>query len=191
MHLQPELESKRIEKAQARKFLYVLLAMSSVVWALLILNRLHPSPSVRLILLASLVPYGYLFYRLAGWVRKIKSILPAEMELKRVAIAKSHNRFLLTLISAVGAGLMLVLVLIGPHQKFIIWIAILITPLTLGWGVYYVIQRDNELCRKLGYICPFCNKPLYEPHANTYLTGLCPKCKTNILPDRPSITLQL
>jgi hypothetical protein len=42
------------------------------------------------------------------------------------------------------------------------------------------------MCRRLGYVCPLCHKPLYEPGAATYLTGACPKCKKNILSEMPA-----
>lgn len=180
--LHPELESKRIEKAQTRKLLYQLIATSLILWALLIFHRLHPSPSLRWIMLATFLPYGFLIYRLAQRARNLKSILPPDMESKRIAIAKTHNRFLLTLMSSVFAG-WLVVVLTASHQPFVLWATLFISALVIGWGIYYVIQRDNALCQKLGYICPHCHKPLYEAHASTYLTGLCPKCKRSVVPD--------
>lgn len=180
--LQPELESKRIEKAQTRKLLYQLIATTLILWALLIFHRLHPSPLIRWALLATILPYGFLIYRLAQRARNLKSILPPGMESKRIAIAKTHNRFLLTLMLSVFAG-WFVVALTASHQRFVFWAALFVSALVIGWGIYYVIQRDNALCQKLGYICPHCHKPLYEARANTYLTGLCPKCKRSVVPD--------
>jgi hypothetical protein len=181
----PELESKRIEKAETRKLVLAWIGTSLVVWALLILNRLHPSPAMRWIILAALLPYGYLFFRLAQKIGKVKSILPAEMEAKRIQIGKRHNSLLLPLIIATGAlpiGAVWVGAAIIPgYNHAVLFVALAMTALMVGYGLYRVIQYDNALCRQLGYMCPNCQKPLYESRAITYLNGLCPKCKKSVL----------
>lgn len=56
-------------------------------------------------------------------------------------------------------------------------------PLLLGeaYGIYRIIKHDNELCRQLGYMCPFCQSPLYEARASTWISGLCPKCRKSVI----------
>jgi hypothetical protein len=181
----PELEAKRIENAQTRKLVLALTATSLGLWVLLILNRSRPSPSMLWILLSALLPEGYLSYRLMQKARKIKSILPPDMEAKRIRIGKRHNSLLLPLVMATGA-LPLGAAWVGArgmhgYHHVIFWSALTLTALMAGYGIYRIIQHDNALCRQLGYLCPQCHKPLYEPHATTYLNGLCPKCKKSVL----------
>jgi len=181
----PELESKRIEQAETRKVVLAWIGTSLVVWALLIVNRLHSSPAMRWIVFAALLPYGYLFYRLAQKTRKLKSVLPSEMEAKRIKIGKRHNSLLLPLIIATGAlpigAVWVGAAMIPGYNHAILFVALAMTALMVGYGLYRVIQYDNALCLQLGYICPNCHKPLYEPRAITYLNGLCPKCKKSVL----------
>jgi hypothetical protein len=183
--LVPVLEAKRSEKVDTRKLLFALTATSLGLWVLLILNRSHPSPSMRWILLSALLPEGYLFYRLMQKARKIKSVLPPEMEAKRIKIGKRHNSLLLPWVITTGA-LPLGAVWVGAavihgYHHAIFWSALTLTALLVGYGIYRIIQHDNSLCRQLGYLCPQCHEPLYEPHATTYLNGLCPKCKKSVL----------
>jgi hypothetical protein len=186
----PELESKRIEKAEIRTVVLAWTGTSLVVWALLILNRLHPSPAMRWIVLAALLPYGYLFYRLAQKTSKLKSVLPPEMEARRLKIGKRHNSLLLPLIIAMGAlpiGAVWVGAAVIPgYNHAVLSVALAVTALMAGYGLYRVIQYDNALCRQPGYMCPNCHKPLYEPRAITYLNGLCPKCKKSVVGEEGS-----
>lgn len=181
----PELESKRIENAQNRKLVWALLGTTLVAWILLILNRIHPNPATRWILLAILLPAGYCLYRLAQKARKIQSVLPPDMESRRIRIAKDHNRLCMVLLLATGVFLIGTIWIGGAithgHDQPILWITLLIAALIAGSGIRYIIQRDNALCRRLGYMCPICHRPLYEAHAATYLSGLCPKCKQSVL----------
>ena len=183
--LAPELEAKRIEKAETRKLVLSWVGTSLVLWVLLVRNRLHPSPAMRWIVLAVLLPYGYLFYRLAQKTRKLKSVLPAEMEAKRIQIGKRHNSLLLPLIIATGAlpigAIWVGAAIIPGHNHAVLFVALAVTALMVGYGLYRVFQYDNALCRQLGYMCPSCLKPLYEPRATTYLNGLCPKCKKRVV----------
>lgn len=180
-----ELEGKRIEKADTRRLVLAWMGTSLVVSALLILNRLHASPATRRIVLSALLPYGYLFYRLAHKTGEMKSILPAEMEAKRIKIGKRHNWLVLALVPAMGilpiATIWFGAAVIPSHNHSALLLALVMTALVAGYGIYRIIQHDNALCRQLGYLCPNCHKPLYEPHAATYLNGLCPKCKKSVL----------
>lgn len=68
-----------------------------------------------------------------------------------------------------------------PHA-FVVVIAGLIA--VEGYGLYRILQHDKDMCLQLGFICPFCHKPLYEPHALIWNT-LCPKCKKDIVKNNP------
>jgi len=50
----------------------------------------------------------------------------------------------------------------------------------LAVGISQIIKHDNQLCHLLGFLCPFCPKPLYEPRALIANT-LCPKCGKDVV----------
>jgi hypothetical protein len=181
----PVPEAKRIENAENRKLVLGFLGTSAALTLLLILNALWPNPAVRWIMFSTLLPAGYLFYRLAQKTRKLKSVLPPEMEAKRIRIGKRHNLLVLALLPAVGllplGTIWMGAAVLHAHTNSILCLALALTVLTVGYGIYRIIQHDNALCRQFGYMCPYCHQPLYEPHATTYLNGLCPKCKKSVL----------
>jgi hypothetical protein len=77
--------------------------------------------------------------------------------------------------------------LILPYRgTAVVGLALMATLVSVAYGIYRIIQHDNEMCQRLGYMCPLCHKPLYEPRAATYLTGICPKCNKNIVADSPA-----
>jgi len=76
----------------------------------------------------------------------------------------------------------LLLVLVSQHHRSLLFAGLVVIVLIEAYGLYRIVQHDYDLCRDLGYICPFCQKPLYEARAGTHLNGLCPKCGKSILP---------
>ncbi len=116
----------------------------------------------------------------------VKSVLPVELESKRIKIAKVHNLLVCVLLGLLFVGLLLITVLMphGPTHKpssMALVGAFLAIGLLEAYGICRVVQHDNELCRQLGYMCPFCDKPLYEARASTWVDGLCPKCHKSVL----------
>jgi hypothetical protein len=177
-----ELESKQIEKAQIRKVVWLWLGTSSASILLLLLNRLHPSSVVRWLLFAFVLVQAYCFYRVARVSQELKSVLPPAMEAKRIQIAKRHNSLCAVMLLAMIAPWVVVLIL-PCRNRSLIWLAALATGITALYGIRRIIRHDDEMCQRLRYLCPLCRKPLYEPRASTYLTGVCPKCKKSILPE--------
>lgn len=59
-------------------------------------------------------------------------------------------------------------------------VAVAVAGLVEAYGLRRIVERDNELCRQLGYLCPFCHEPLYESRAATWANGLCPKCRKSV-----------
>src|ERR1700757_3325362 len=115
----------------------------------------------------------------------MKSVLPAELESKRMRIAKTHNRLCFLLLGALFLSLFLLAVLVPRKPNHAApTLGLLLGCLCIGlletYAIYRVIQHDYDLCRQLGYTCPFCHKPLYEPRASTWVTGLCPKCGQSV-----------
>jgi DNA-directed RNA polymerase subunit RPC12/RpoP len=111
----------------------------------------------------------------------MNSILPATLEAKRLAIAKAHNLVLVCLIFGTFGALILV-ALISPKNNYpVLYSGLFLVGFLSICGVFRIFKYDQKLCIEQGYMCPHCRKPLYEPRATTYLTGLCPKCGKNIL----------
>jgi phage FluMu protein Com len=189
----PELEFKRIENAQNRKLVYALSALSLVGLALFLMDRRYPGSPIHWIFRLLLLPQGYLFYRLMRQAGKVKSVLPAHMEAKRVRIGKSHNRLTMALLAATGVWMIgatwVSSAVIPGHKHAAFFTGLLLAYLMAGYGLYRIIQHDNALCREIGYMCPACHKPLYEARAATYLNGRCPKCKNSILAEWPTGTV--
>lgn len=180
-----ELKSRRIDKAQIRKVVWAWLGTSGACILLLLVHRYYPSPAVGWFLFALFLVQAYWFYRVARASQKLKPILPPEMEAKRIQIGKRHNSLCGLMVLAMAVPWVGVLIL--PHRnRTLTLLAPLVTGFTVLYGINRLIRHDDEMCRRLGYLCPLCGKPLYEPRAATYLTGVCPKCKKNILSEMPA-----
>jgi len=110
------------------------------------------------------------------------SVLPAHLEAKRLAIAKTHNMLVVALMFSFAGALYLVATLpIGlTFALRIATVALVIIPLE-AFAIYRVFKYDEKMCVRLGYMCPHCHKPLYEPRALTYLNGFCPKCGESVV----------
>jgi hypothetical protein len=116
----------------------------------------------------------------------MKSVLPAEMESKRRRVAKTHNRLVFALLGVMFVGLLLLAAAVPRDSSHKPTVAGFITGIAMvvaveAYGFYRIIRHDNDLCREIGYLCPLCHQPLYEPRASTWLTGICPKCKQKIV----------
>jgi ribosomal protein L37AE/L43A len=109
----------------------------------------------------------------------VKSVLQGELAAKRNQIAKTHNRLVITLLGVLFVAMIGFAALARgiPHA-----VPVFLTSLVIGevYGIYRIVLHDNEQCRQLGFICPFCHKPLYEARALIWNT-LCPKCGEDIV----------
>jgi hypothetical protein len=113
----------------------------------------------------------------------VKTVLTGELAQKRALIAKSHN---LRVMAFLGAASVAFLVFIGMQKILLVRIPRASVLLFLGaliiseaYAIYRTIQHDNEMCRDLGFMCPFCHQPLYEARALVWNT-LCPKCGQDV-----------
>jgi hypothetical protein len=82
----------------------------------------------------------------------MKSVLPVELESKRIKIAKVHNLRVCALLGLLFVGLLLIAASLphGPTHKpsgTTIVGAFLAIGLVEAYGIYRVVQHDNELCR--------------------------------------------
>jgi hypothetical protein len=117
----------------------------------------------------------------------MKSVLPPELESKRLRIAKAHNWAVVCLLALIFAGFLLYAAFVprnANHRptRLGLFAGLLSVVLVEAYGLYRIIRHDNEMCRELGYMCPYCQKPLYEARASTWMTGLCPKCGKSVIP---------
>ncbi len=117
----------------------------------------------------------------------MKTVLTGELAIKRQRIARSHNLRLIGLLALMFVPVLPVLAFrqLPRGIPYASWICLgLIIVLEAG-GIYSIVQHDNRLCRELGFMCPFCGKPLYENRALIWNT-LCPKCGKDIQPRHES-----
>jgi hypothetical protein len=113
----------------------------------------------------------------------VKTVPTGELAQKRARIAKSHK---LRVVAFLGAASAAFPVFLGVQKPFLVRIPPTSVLLFLGfliiseaYAIYRTIQHDNEMCRDLGFMCPFCHQPLYEARALIW-NALCPKCGKDI-----------
>jgi hypothetical protein len=115
---------------------------------------------------------------------RMKSVLPPDLELKRLRIAKKHNRLVATVLSVV-LGLALIFILSALHGHLLarsqVVVALLIVGTAQADAIYRILQYDKEMCRQLGFLCPHCHQPLLRSREFP-MNGRCPKCQKSILP---------
>jgi hypothetical protein len=115
----------------------------------------------------------------------MKSVLPPALESKRITIEKVHNRRVFYLMIAVFTTL-IAAILVMPRDlpkpyRIGVGIGYLILVAAIeAYGIYRIFKGDQRLCKSLGFLCPYCLAPLYEPRASLPITGRCPKCKKSI-----------
>jgi hypothetical protein len=109
----------------------------------------------------------------------VKTVLQGEWEEKRNKIGKTHNLLLIAVlpIAFVAANLVSMVLPRGTPYIVVVFLAVFVG--TEGYGIYRIFRYNNDQCRRLGFMCPFCGKPLYEPRALIWNT-LCPKCGKSI-----------
>jgi hypothetical protein len=114
----------------------------------------------------------------------MKSILPPELDSKRLAIARKHNRLVLALGLGVF-GFIFAALFLTRHDlvRATVRVTLILVIAIAGeaYGIYRIFEYDKELCRQLGFMCPHCHQPLYEPRSFINVNAKCPKCHKSIL----------
>jgi hypothetical protein len=124
-----------------------------------------------------------IFQLLTGkYVGKAKSILPPEVETKRIAIATKHNQIAGLMALSVFAGIFLIVELLRGLPRTWKIVAIVALGIAEIHAIRSLFRYDEELCGRFGFVCPHCHKPLYEPRSFINVNGLCPKCRKSVLP---------
>ena len=111
-----------------------------------------------------------------------KSVLPPDLEAKCLTIATIHKRMVGVIAISVFAGLGLLSVRWGgnPYPQIVVGIVVLV--IVEVFAVRQLFRYDETLCRRFGFLCPHCQKPLYEPRSFIGLNGRCPKCRRSVIP---------
>jgi hypothetical protein len=60
-------------------------------------------------------------------------------------------------------------------------LAIVVVGLAEVFGIRRLFKHDDQMCERLGFMCPHCHKPLYEPRSFINVNGKCPKCGRSIV----------
>ena len=116
---------------------------------------------------------------------RANSVLSPEWESKRLAIAERHN-LLVGMVGFLPLTLYLMLSVLaqvlGYREPPSVRIASLLF-IVAGeiYGLFRVFRYDEIMCERLGFVCPNCRKPLYEPRSFISINGLCPKCHQRII----------
>jgi len=115
---------------------------------------------------------------------RAKSVLSPGWESKRLAIAERHN-LLVGVVGFVPTTLYVVLLLLvntlGYREPSSVRVgSLLLVAAASIYGLFRVLRYDDVLCDRLGFMCPHCHKPLYEPRSFISINGLCPKCRQRI-----------
>jgi hypothetical protein len=116
---------------------------------------------------------------------RAKSVLSPELESKRVAIMERHN-LLVGVIGFVPLTTFVMLLLLAetlghrlpPPVRIGALLAVVSGEL---FGLFRLLRYDEVMCERLGFMCPHCRQPLYEPRNLISVNGLCPKCHRSII----------
>jgi hypothetical protein len=115
----------------------------------------------------------------------LKSVLPPAFEAARVRIARTHNQ-LIVLLLVLFIGTLFGLLRYAPDLMQEDPLKPLLVVVAVEFALILALVRfDRFQCRRLGYMCPQCGKPLYESRSMFYLDGICPKCKHQIFKAAP------
>ena len=113
----------------------------------------------------------------------MKSVLPEALEAKRVSIARKHNQLVCGLLFALLALMLVVALSVRNRPRQPAWLVsgFLVIGGMEAYGIYRILQHDKQMCFRLGFLCPHCGKPLYEPRNFINMNGKCPKCHMSVL----------
>lgn len=109
----------------------------------------------------------------------MKSVLPADLESKRVAIATRHNQFVVVMLLALCAVLFSLVAVVDRGS--LLWTTLAMVGIGEVYGIRRLIKYDDRMCERLGFMCPYCHKPLYEPRGFINANGKCPKCSRSVI----------
>jgi hypothetical protein len=125
------------------------------------------------------------FYQILSgkYCKKVKSILPAELEQKRIEIAVRHNQLVGVLLLAFFGALFSCVTLLRHGPRFLMVLAMVLLLCAEFYAIRRLFKYDEQMCEQWGFMCPHCHKPLYEPRSFINLNGRCPKCQKSILTD--------
>jgi hypothetical protein len=113
----------------------------------------------------------------------MKSVLPEELEIKRLKIKRKHTLLAFLLLCGVF-GFFIIVVMVARNfdvpQNFAVIGGFLVAGLSESYGMKRLNAHDDTLCEQMGLMCPHCQKPLFSARDNDLVTGICPRCTKSI-----------
>ena len=103
------------------------------------------------------------------------SVLPRSFEAAQLKIKRTNKILLYAILGALPIVALLLPPDLPPFASVLI--LLILVGVSVAGGLAYL----NYLCRKLGYVCPYCHKPLYDQKGRIRETGICPRCKRSVL----------
>ena len=119
--------------------------------------------------------------------------LPPELAGRQKLLVRHHNcRVMLVTVGLLGLCFLAVR-LLSDHAS--VAIVLLITAFVLEFYFLLVLlpRADARQCEQIGFICPFCSKPLYYPssvfwkYSSLITRGQCPHCSKSFIDAASSI----
>lgn len=116
------------------------------------------------------------------------SKLPPDLESKRLFVAMRHNLLCggwgLFLLGVPAIALQVVNSrhpLAHPVSTKVVLVGFVVEFALLFVGLFRVLKYEEQLCIQIGFVCPYCAKPLYVARNMGLREGICPKCHKNLL----------
>jgi hypothetical protein len=111
----------------------------------------------------------------------MNSVLPPEMEEKRLLIARSNNwRALWLIVVPFVASMTLMYFYPKAFDDAHLPLTGAVFGIVVVLGFIGSIKYNRVLSRRLGFVCPKCGKPLYDPDYFIQIDGKCPRCKKQV-----------
>jgi hypothetical protein len=124
------------------------------------------------------------FQILSGkYLGKAKSVLPPDLEAKRLRIATRHNQLVGVMLLSVITLLFSSVALFRHNSWWWTVLAVVLVGTAEIAAMRRLFKYDKQMCEQYGFMCPHCQKPLYEPRSFINLNAQCPKCGKRILTD--------
>jgi|HubBroStandDraft_1064217.scaffolds.fasta_scaffold07438_2 uncharacterized membrane protein YuzA (DUF378 family) len=97
------------------------------------------------------------------YLGKAESILPLELETKRILIATRHNQIVVLMLLSLFAALFSIVALMCGSPRMWAFFAIAVVGLAELSAIRRLFKYDEQLCERLGFICPIVTSLFMSP----------------------------